>query len=76
MTYTYPSGEEIKRGDRITYHDVPGGVEFVVDPVNNPDDWYVKEHGGGIMIIDSRATSFSFHDPSDQEDLLFISRGS
>lgn len=27
-SFAYPSGEEVRRGDRITYHNEPGQVEF------------------------------------------------
>jgi hypothetical protein len=30
MAFVYQSGEEVKSGDRVTYHGEPGEVEFVV----------------------------------------------
>ena len=52
MPFLYPSREEIKAGDRVTYHGEPGEIEFVADKVigDSAIDWYVTEHGGGVMI--------------------------
>jgi hypothetical protein len=74
----YQSGQEIRKGDRILFHREPGEIELVVveltgDPQN---DWHMREHGGGIMILeDVLGRSFI---PADQvcdcEDLEFVSR--
>jgi hypothetical protein len=52
-SFAYPSGEEVRRGDRITYHNEPGQVEFVVIEKTGDQamDWYLQENpGGGFMI--------------------------
>jgi hypothetical protein len=74
----YQSGEEIKKGDRVLFHREPGQIERVAvgltsDPEN---DWHMREHGGGIMILEA----FQGHTfiPADQicdcKDLEFVSR--
>ena len=53
MPFTYQTGEEIKKGDRVTFHGDPGEIEFISDPlVDDPQDWYIKEFGGGVMVIE------------------------
>jgi hypothetical protein len=34
MPFTYQSGEEIQRGDRVLFHDEPGEIEFVAADVS------------------------------------------
>jgi len=72
MPFFYASGEKIEPGDRVTYGGEPGEVEFVADPLVDPNDWYVTEHGGGVMITAFGAVFIS--DPSDDEDLVLVSR--
>jgi hypothetical protein len=74
MPLTDLSGEEIKKGDRVVYCGVPGEVEFVADPLANPDYWFVKEFGGGAMILDSQIGSVFLHEPGTDDELLFVSR--
>lgn len=79
MSFTYPSGEEIRKGDRITFHGDQSEVEFVADPhVSDPEtDWYIKEFGGGIGIVEIESKSFGrifLTEPENQEDLVFMSR--
>ena len=77
MPFTYCSGEEIRKGDRVTFHREPGEIEFVADPhVPNPEtEWYVKEFGGGVMIIEPKHFGRAFLDePGKYEDLVFVSR--
>jgi hypothetical protein len=71
MPYYYASGEEILAGDKVVYAGQECAVEFVADPLTDPTSWYVTEHGGGVML-----TAFGnvFIDPSEEEDLEFISR--
>ena len=52
MPFFYSSGEEIRPGDRVLIHGEAGEIEFIADPAKNPDDWYVKQHGGGIMVLE------------------------
>ncbi len=79
--FTYRSGEEIKRGDSVTFHGNAAQIEFVTFEQNasgSEVDWYIKEFGGGIMILDPSVSGRTFI-PIDQicdcEDLEFVSRG-
>jgi hypothetical protein len=71
----YSSGEEIKAGDRILYHDEEGEIEFVADPLIEPESWYVTEYGGGVMIKEPKFFGSMFvSNPTDSRYLLFQSR--
>jgi len=77
----YRSGEEIKAGDAVRFHGNMGEIEFTATDASDPDPavaWYVKEFGGGIMVLDPGVSGRTFI-PSDQimddEDLEFVSRG-
>ena len=78
MVLRYPSGEEIKKGDRVLHFQKPAHIEFVAfDPADPERDWYVQEFGGGIMIVDGVAGRTFV--PADQLDeyahlLQFVSR--
>src|SRR5580704_11493171 len=48
MPFFYSSGEQIRKGDRVLVHGEAGEVEFIADPSESPDDWFVKDQGGGI----------------------------
>ena len=80
VPYYYQSGEEIKPGDRVFLHGEPGQIDFIADPADpatNPEDWYVTECGGGVMVLEPKCFGRLFlHDPSDfdYEDLEFVSR--
>jgi hypothetical protein len=77
MTLKYLSGEEIIKGDRVLFHCGPGQVELIADALGNSEtDWYVKEYGGGVMIIDAVAgRTFIPADQIDEyEDLEFVAR--
>jgi hypothetical protein len=76
----YRSGEEIKKGDRVLFHGNPGEVELVACDPSDPDpeaSWHMKEHGGGVMIVDPIVSGRTLI-PADQlaeyEDLEFVSR--
>jgi hypothetical protein len=77
VPFFYQSGEQIKAGDCVLLHGEPGKVEFVADPVVDPNDWYVKERGGGVMIAEPKVFGRLFIDApvSDYEDPEFESRG-
>jgi hypothetical protein len=52
VTLKYQSGEEIKKGDRVTIHGEPGEIELVASDPGDPEtDWYVQEYGGGVMVV-------------------------
>jgi hypothetical protein len=77
MPFVYQSGQEIKRGDRVTYQSEPAEIEFVVDKlVGDPAmDWYVEEHGGGVMVLEPKVFGRVFlTSTEDLEDLIFVSR--
>jgi len=76
VPFFYQSGEQIKAGDRVRLNGEPGEVEFVADPVEDPDDWFVKEHGGGVMIAEPKVFGQLFIPApfNDYEDLEFVSR--
>ena len=77
MPFHYQSGEEIKAGDRVTYHGEPGEIEFVADKIvgDAAIDWHVTEQGGGVMIIESKYFGRVFvHDTKNDEDLILIAR--
>ena len=75
----YQSGEDIRTGDRILFHGNAAEVEFVAsDPADPEIDWYVKEYGGGIMILDPQLSGRTFipaEQIKDYEDLEFVARG-
>ncbi|MGA9978903.1 MAG: hypothetical protein WBQ08_09740 [Candidatus Sulfotelmatobacter sp.] len=77
MPFFYHSGEQIKPGDRVTYHGEPGEIEFVADQIVGDAalDWFVTEHGGGAMIIEPKFFGSVFaHNTEDDEDLVLIAR--
>lgn len=56
-------------------HGEPGVVDFIADPAQDPDDWYVKEYGGGVMIHEPKCFGYLFDNtPADSEGLEFVTR--
>jgi hypothetical protein len=75
MPFRYWSGEDIRKGDHVLLHGDPGVIEFGADPADDPDDWYVKEHGGGVMILEPKVFGrLVVSDTANYEDLEFVSR--
>jgi hypothetical protein len=76
VPFFYQSGEEIKPGDRVLIHGEAGEIEVVADPVDEPNDWYVNEYGGGVMIVEPKVFGRLFiQAPVSQHDHLeFVSR--
>jgi len=73
----YQSGEEIKKGDRVVFHEEPGAIEFVADLlVKDPEtEWYVQEYGEGVMVVEPKVFGRAFLPRTDKaEDLIFVSR--
>ena len=65
------------KGDHVIFHGEPGEIEFVVDKlVGDPElDWYVKEFGGGVMVIEPKVFGKVFlHETEDAEDLVLVRR--
>ena len=78
MAFTYHSGEEVKGGDRVTYHGEPGEVEFVVaSPTGDAAmDWYLQQCPGGGFMVNAKSFGKVFLPGSEiDEDLQFVSRG-
>ena len=77
MALTYMTGQEIKKGDHVMFHGEPGEIELVADPsIPDPEtDWFVREYGGGVMILEPRYFGRAFcADPSTHCDLEFVAR--
>jgi hypothetical protein len=78
LVLKYRSGEEIRKGDHVLFHGNPAEVELVAcDPDEPEAAWYMKEFGGGVMILDPKVSGRTFIS-TDQidgyEDLEFVSR--
>jgi len=76
--FTYQSGQEIRRGDRVLFHGEPGEIEFVVrEAVGDPaTDWYMTKFGGGVMVAESKVFGHVFlSETNTDEDLVFVARG-
>lgn len=59
----------------MRFHGEPGQIELVADPLDDPNDWYVKQYGGGVMIVVPKVLGRVFIDtPVSEEDLEFVSR--
>jgi hypothetical protein len=55
--------------------EAPGVIEFVADPVDDPGNWCVKEHGGGVMTMEPKIFGrLLVSDTANYEDLDFVSR--
>lgn len=75
MSLFYKSGEEIKTGDCVLLHGEAGYIELLADPAVDPDDWLVREKGGGVMIVEPKVFGRLFlNDPANYEDLSLKSR--
>jgi len=78
MPFFYRSGEQIRPGDRVRLHGETGEIEFVADPVDDPNDWYVEKFGGGVMVVEPKVFGRLFIDApvSHYDSLEFVSRNS
>jgi hypothetical protein len=77
MPFKYHSGEEIKRGDRVLLYGEPGEVEFVADPadpLSDPNDWYIAELGGGVMIVEPKVFGCVFLRTPESKPLDLVER--
>jgi len=77
MPLKYTTGEEIRKGDRVLFHGEPGEIEFVADlrVKGSETEWYVREHGGGVMILEPKNFGRVFlQEPQTAEDLEFVAR--
>ena len=77
----YRSGEELHKGDRVRFHGNPAEIERVSCDPDDPDPevtWFIKEYGGGVLILDPLVSGRTFiHSELLEEyrDLEFVSRG-
>jgi hypothetical protein len=82
VPFLYKSGERIYPGDHVRLGEVVGKIELVADPLDDPQNWYVTEFGGGIMFTEPKVFGRLFikwppseHEDQDEQDkLTFISR--
>ena len=74
----YQSGEEIRKGDRVLFHGIEAEIGLVAcDPTDPEADWYIREFGGGVLILDPLASGHTFvplAQLDEYEDLRFVSR--
>jgi hypothetical protein len=54
MALRYQTGEEIHRGDRVTYGGNAGVIELVVEALTGEpeEDWLFETKGAGIMVAE------------------------
>jgi len=74
VSLKYRSGEEIRQGDRVSFHLKPAEVQFVATDPNDPD---VQEFGAGVMIHTPNGpnpTYISADQLDNYEDLEFVAR--
>jgi hypothetical protein len=75
MPFRYQAGEAIRVGDRVLLHGKPGRVEVIADPAVDPTDWFVTEHGGGVLIAEPRLFGRVFvGEPQNEEGLVLVAR--
>ena len=77
MPLFYQSGEQVQPGDRVLLNGEPATIESIHDAAEDPGDWHVRAHGGGVMVIEPKVFGRLFINApiSDDEDLKFLSRG-
>jgi hypothetical protein len=77
MTLCYQSGDEIRKGDRVTCHGEPAEIEFVVAQLVGDAtlDCYVNERGPGAMVVEPKFFGRVFvSDTESNEDIVLIVR--
>jgi len=77
IVLTYQSGEDIQRGDRVTYGGNVGTIELVVERLTGDpeNDWLFENHGTGVMVVEPKVFGRVYlHVPHDEEDLVFVAR--
>ena len=79
MPFNYVTGEEIRKGDHVIYAGVAAKIEFVADDATKDaeTEWYVKEYGGGFMILELEPKAFGrvfLTETQHDEELEFVSR--
>lgn len=74
---TYHTGEEIHRGDQVTYGGHAGVIELVVEAITGApeEDWLFEHHGPGVMVAEPTVFGRVYvGEPHQEEDLLFVAR--
>jgi len=77
MALRYQTGEEIRRGDRVTYGGNAGVIELVVEALTGKpeEDWLLETNGAGIMVAEPKVFGRVYlHAPHEEEDLRFVGR--
>jgi hypothetical protein len=78
MILKYPSGVEIRKGDRVLFHGEAGEIELVASDLGDAEtDWYIQEYGGGVMILEPKVFGRAFIPAAqlvETEDLEFVAR--
>ena len=77
MALRYQTGEEIHRGDRVTFCGNAGVIELVVGALTGEpeEDWLLETNGAGIMVAEPKVFGRVYlHDPHEEEDLCFVGR--
>ena len=77
MALKYQTGEEILRGDRVTYGGNAGVIELVVEALtgDTEEDWLFESSGPGIMVAEPKVFGRVYlRAPHEDEDLLFVAR--
>jgi len=74
MTLFYQSGEEVRKGDRVTYFGNPGEIEVVADALvgDAEVDYYVEEIGRGVLIREPKIYGRVFVEATDIGDELVL----
>lgn len=73
----YWSGEEIRAGDQIRYHDQQGYVEFVVTTMSGDEslDWFLDQFPGGGAMVVAKGFGSVFLGVDELDDFLeFVAR--
>lgn len=74
MALTYQTGEEIRRGDRVTYGGNAGVIELVVEASTGKpeEDWLFETHAASIMVAEPKVFGRVYLPaPQEEEDLHF-----
>jgi len=77
VVFTYKTGEDIRKGDRVLLHGEAGEVEYLAHPaISDPQtDWYVQEYGGGGMVLEPQYFGRAFLPEAEKSDLYLVTRG-
>ena len=78
MILKYRSGEEIKKGDHILFHQNKAEIELVATDPDIPEQaWHVQQFGSGVQILDPYVSGRTFiraESIPEYEDIRFVSR--